>query len=114
MSKQRWKLTDEQWRKIEPLLPKQYLSPSTCWMRLRGWEEQDVWLHVWRAFLVELEEKGQLDWSEAFADGSFASAKKGRWRWKDQTRQGNKVDGGGRRPRYFFGKPLGFGVPERR
>jgi transposase len=113
MTKQRWKLTDEQWRKIEPLLPKlkkskrggrpwadnrkvfegilwilrtgapwadlpkQYPSPSTCWRRLRDWEEQDVWLDAWRAFLAELDEKGQLDWSEAFADGSFAPAKKG-------------------------------------
>jgi len=113
MSKQRWKLTDAQWEKIEPLLPKlkkskrggrpwadnrkafegilwilrtgapwadlpkQYPSPSTCWRRLRDWEEQNVWLNAWRAFLAELDEKGQLDWSEAFADGSFAPAKKG-------------------------------------
>jgi len=113
MAKQRWKLTDEQWQKIEPLLPKlkkskrggrpwadnrkvfegilwilrtgapwadlpkQYPSPSTCWRRLRDWEEQDVWLNAWRSFLAELDEKGQLDWSEAFADGSFAPAKKG-------------------------------------
>jgi len=113
MAKQRWKLTDEQWRKIEPLLPKlkkskrggrpwadnrkvfegilwilrtgapwadlpkQYPSPSTCWRRLRVWEEQDIWLQVWRTFLAELDEKGQLDWSEAFVDGSFAPAKKG-------------------------------------
>jgi len=106
-------LTDAQWTKIEPLLPKprrsrkggrkpiahrrvlegilwvlrtgarwkdlpaEFPSPSTCWRRLRDWEEQDVWLAVWRAFLAELDQKGQLDWSEAFADGSFAPAKKG-------------------------------------
>jgi transposase len=113
MAKKRWKLTQQQWEKIEPLLPKttksgrggrpwadnrkvfegilwilrtgapwadlpkQYPSPSTCWRRLRLWEEQDVWLDTWRAFLAELDAKGQLDWSEAFADGSFAPAKKG-------------------------------------
>ena len=113
MTKQRWKLTDQQWKKIEKLLPrpksskkggrpwadhrkvfegilwilrtgapwadlpKQYPSPSTCWRRLKLWEEQDVWLDAWRAFLSELDEKGQLDWSEAFVDGSFAPAKKG-------------------------------------
>ncbi len=113
MAKERWKLTDKQWKKIEPLLPKpakskrggrpwadnrkvfegilwvlrtgapwadlpkEYPSPSTCWRRLRDWEEQDVWLTIWRAFLAELDEKGQLDWSEAFLDGSFAPAKKG-------------------------------------
>jgi transposase len=106
-------LTDEQWAKIAPLLPKfkrsrkggrkpcenrpvfegilwilrtgarwqdlpkEYPSPSTCWRRLRDWEEQGVWLDVWRAFLGQLDQKGQLDWSEAFADGSFAPAKKG-------------------------------------
>jgi transposase len=58
-------------------LPKQYPSPSTCWRRLRDWEEQDVWLKAWRAFLGQLDAQGQLDWSEAFADGSFAPAKKG-------------------------------------
>jgi transposase len=113
LNKERWKLTDEQWAKIEPFmpkpkpsrkggrpfinnrkvfegilwilrtgapwsdLPKRYPSASTCWRRLRQWEEQDVWLNAWRAFLAVLDEKGQLDWSEAFVDGSFAPAKKG-------------------------------------
>jgi len=58
-------------------LPAQYPSPSTCWRRLRGWEEQGIWLDIWRGFLAELDEKGQLDWAETFADGSFGPAKKG-------------------------------------
>jgi transposase len=58
-------------------LPDQYPSPSTCWRRLQKWEEDDVWLTIWRAFLSTLDERRQLDWSEAFADGSFAPAKKG-------------------------------------
>ncbi|MDJ0915812.1 MAG: IS5 family transposase [Desulfobacterales bacterium] len=58
-------------------LPEQYPSPSTCWRRLRLWEEQGVWLDVWRKFLSMLDEKGLLDWEEAFIDGSFAPAKKG-------------------------------------
>ncbi len=106
-------LTDGQWKKIEPLLPKlrkskrggrpwadsrqvlegilwiarsgarwqdlpaEYPSPATCWRRLHDWEERGVWLKIWRAFLGELNRKGQLDWSESFIDGSFASAKKG-------------------------------------
>ena len=113
MAKERWKLTNEQWQKIEPLLPKpkisnkggrpwadnrkvfegilwilrtgapwadlprRFPSPSTCWRRLKLWEEQDIWLNAWRVFLSELDERGQLDWSEAFVDGSFAPAKKG-------------------------------------
>lgn len=106
-------LTDAQWEKIRPLLPKQparprggrppandrkvlegilwmlrsgarwqdlpeaFPSPSTCWRRLRDWEEQGVWLNLWRAFWAELNERQQLKWSEAFLDGSFAPAKKG-------------------------------------
>ena len=58
-------------------LPDKYPSPSTCWRRLQLWEEQDVWLDIWRKFLSTLDREKQLDWSEAFADGSFASAKKG-------------------------------------
>ena len=106
-------INDDQWQKLEPLLPKpklnpkggrprasnrlvlegllwilrtgarwcdlpdRYPSPSTCWRRLRLWEEQGVWLDVWRKFLSMLDEKGALDWQEAFIDGSFAPAKKG-------------------------------------
>lgn len=47
----------------------------TCWRRLRDWEQRGVWLKIWRIFLGELIRKGQLNWSEAFIDGSFASAK---------------------------------------
>ena len=106
-------LSNKQWQRIEPLLPKlakskrggrpwaenravlegilwilrtgarwkdmpgEYPSPSTCWRRLRRWEEAGVWLAIWRAFLRTLDERQQLKWSEAFIDGSFAAAKKG-------------------------------------
>src|SRR2546427_6858162 len=58
-------------------LPEEFPSPATCRRRLRDWKEQGVWLDIWRAFLSELNERGQLDWSESFLDGSFAPAKKG-------------------------------------
>jgi transposase len=106
-------LKDEQWKKIEPFLPKTaagakggrpwqdnrqvlegilwvlksgarwrdlpswYPSPSTCWRRLRLWEELGIWLDIWRTLLAELDEHQYLDWEETFADGSFAPAKKG-------------------------------------
>ncbi len=62
-------------------LPEEFPSPATCWRRLRDWEEQGVWLRIWRAFLAELNEKQPLKWSEAFLDGSFAPAKKGAPQW---------------------------------
>jgi transposase len=110
-------LTDAQWGKIQPLLPKrpkrphggrppandrkvvegilwilrsgarwqdlpdEFPHPSTCWRRLRDWEEQGIWLNIWRAFLSELNERQQLKWSESFLDGSFAPAKKGASEW---------------------------------
>jgi transposase len=59
-------------------LPKgKYPSASTCWRRLRDWEEQGIWLKVWRTFLGERDEKGRLSWEETFADGTFSPAKKG-------------------------------------
>jgi transposase len=140
-------LTEAQWKKIAPLLPKlpkhrqggrpwienrrvlegilwilrsgarwqdlpeRYPHPSTCWRRLRDWEEQGVWLNIWRAFLGELNERQQLKWSESFLDGSFAPAKRGRGSRKNQAGQGDEVDGGGRRPRNSFGGPPLFCVP---
>src|SRR3982074_3686626 len=58
-------------------LPEKFPHPSTCWRRLRDWEERGVWLNIWRTFLSELNERQQLKWSESFLDGSFSPAKKG-------------------------------------
>ena len=65
--------TGARWRDIPEPLP----SGSTCRRRLLLWEEQDLWLDIWRAFLAELDATQKLDWDEAFIDGSFAPAKKG-------------------------------------
>ena len=58
-------------------LPEKYPSPSTCWRRLKLWEEQGVWEKIWRTFICRLDKRGQIDWSECFMDGTFVSAKKG-------------------------------------
>ncbi len=42
-----------QWRAAKTLLAS-YPSPSTCWRRLRSWEDQQVWLTAWRTFLGHL------------------------------------------------------------
>jgi transposase len=66
--------TGARWRD----LPKEIgVSPSVCWKRLHRWDQQGVWLRIWRAFLSELDQRGRLDWRESFLDGSFAPAKKG-------------------------------------
>ena len=58
-------------------LPDQYPHPSTCWRRLRDWDEAGVLKDMWRAFLSELDEDGILDWEESFVDATFVPAKKG-------------------------------------
>jgi len=65
--------TGAAWR----FLPDEFPSPSTCWRRLQRWQEEGVWIDVWRALLGGLDEEGLLRWDETFLDGSFAPAKKG-------------------------------------
>ncbi len=43
-------------------LPERDPSASTCWRRLRDWEEEDLWLNIWRVFLSALDpRKAQLE-----------------------------------------------------
>ena len=65
--------TGARWRD----LPVDGPSPATCWRRLRDWEERGVWEAIWRAFVERLDRQSAVDWSQVFADGSFAPAKKG-------------------------------------
>lgn len=58
-------------------LPREYGAPTTAWRRLKRWGEEGVWERIWRAALATLDRRGQLDWTIAFLDGSFAPAKKG-------------------------------------
>ena len=58
-------------------VPREYGSPTTCWRRLKQWEESGVWESIWRAVLSGLEARQKLDWAQAFLDGSFVPAKKG-------------------------------------
>ena len=113
MARRGVRLTDAQWAKIEPVLPRlprtrrggrpwignravidgilwvlktgarwcdlpaEYPSPSTCWRRLKRWDEDGTWLRIWRTFIAELDARGRLQWETAFIDGTFAPAKKG-------------------------------------
>lgn len=62
-------------------LPREYGSDSTCHRRLQEWQALGVWEGIWTAFLKALDEEGKIDWSRAFLDGSFVSAKKGEGMW---------------------------------
>ena len=61
------------WRDLPDCFP----SPTTCWRRLVEWDEPEVFVQMWHAFLDELSNRGRIQWDELFIDGSFAPAKKG-------------------------------------
>ena len=58
-------------------VPREYGSHSTCWRRLKAWEEDGTWELIWRSLLTLLDDQGQIEWTKAFLDGSFVPAKKG-------------------------------------
>ena len=55
--------------------------------------------------------KGDWIGANRFWMAVLLQPKKGRVCRQNQAGQGHEVDGGGRRPRYSFGKPMGFGQP---
>ena len=58
-------------------MPHEYGAPTTVWRRLKRWGKEGVWERIWHAALSALDQRGQLDWSMSFLDGSFAPAKRG-------------------------------------
>ena len=62
-----------QWR----LLPEKYPPKSTVYERFQLLVEDGFFDRLSKSLARELSEEGVLDLSECFADGTFASAKKG-------------------------------------
>lgn len=58
-------------------LPDRYPSYQTCHRRFQYWVESGTMERVLETLARDLEERGQLDLSECFIDGTFAGAKKG-------------------------------------
>lgn len=61
-------------------LPQRYGDDSTAHRRLASWQADGTWERIWQTFLRTLDEQGRLEWTQAFLDGSFIPAKKGRCR----------------------------------
>ena len=61
------------WKDLPPRFP----SYATCWRRFAEWSCDEIWDVALRRLLDALEQKGKINWKEGFADGTFASAKKG-------------------------------------
>jgi|SRR5215212_543701 len=52
-------------------------SGSTCWRRLRDWEEAGVWRELHRVLLDRLGDADRIDWSRASLDSAIVPAKRG-------------------------------------
>ncbi len=58
-------------------LPERYPSYQTCHRRFQHWVENGTMERILTALARDLEQRGELDLTECFIDGTFASAKKG-------------------------------------
>ena len=58
-------------------LPPRYPPYQTCHRWFQHWSGQGALEQILQALARDLRERGRLDLSEAFIDGSFAGAKKG-------------------------------------
>jgi transposase len=69
--------TGAQWHDM----PDRYPSPATCHRRFQHWVRTGVLKRILRALAKDLRDRGKLDLSEGFIDGTFAGAKKGGSVW---------------------------------
>jgi len=58
-------------------LPDRYPPYQTCHRRFQQWVRSGAFEKVLKALAKDLEERGKIDLTEAFIDGTFAGAKKG-------------------------------------
>ena len=58
-------------------MPDEFPPYQTCHDRFTEWVDSKTIDRILRALLADLQERGKIDLSEAFIDGTFASAKKG-------------------------------------
>ena len=65
--------TGAQWNE----LPRKYPPYQTCHRYFQKWIRAGVWDKVLWEIAKDLKERGKLDITECFIDGTFASAKKG-------------------------------------
>jgi transposase len=74
----RWVLrTGAQWA----ALPERYPPYQTCHRRFQRWVRDGTLERVLEALAQDLKERGKLDLSECFIDGTFVVAKKGEAAW---------------------------------
>lgn len=78
-------------------LPDRYPPYQTCHRWFQRWRKDGVFERVLAALAEDLRDRGGVDLREAFIDGTFAPAKRGRCRGQDQAGQRQQDHGSGRR-----------------
>jgi transposase len=63
-------------------LPDRYPPYQTCHRRFQEWVRAGVFEQVLRALVKDVKERGKLDLTECFIDGTFVIAKKGAEGWE--------------------------------
>ena len=63
-------------------LPERFPAYQTCHRRFQGWVKDGRLQKVLETLAQDLLERGKLDLSETFIDGTFVSAKKGASKWE--------------------------------
>jgi transposase len=58
-------------------LPGRYGNYNTCFGRFQTWVELGIFAEILTVLAQDMEERGKLNVSECFIDGTFSSAKKG-------------------------------------
>jgi transposase len=62
-------------------LPERYPPYQTCHRRYQRWAREGAFERILEALTADLKERGGLDHSERFIDGTFIVAKKGADAW---------------------------------
>ena len=63
-------------------MPERYPPYQTCHRRFQQWDREGVMDTILRTLAQDLKERGDLDLSECFIDGTFVVAKKGGQGWE--------------------------------
>jgi transposase len=58
-------------------LPTEYPPYQTCHRRMQEWVRERVFMKILKALAEDLRDRGKIDLTEAFIDGTFAGAKRG-------------------------------------
>ena len=73
-------------------LPERYPPYQTCHRRFQRWVREGTLERILEALATDLKDRGKLDLSECFIDGTFVVAKKGADAWEERDRpSGAKV-----------------------